>query len=107
MVSDKELEELDAVNNEAAAKIWRDFDGSIEKDLRLPKEISRERSIRGQTRKMLKLLKIVLFMEISGLGLLGIRILPATASESWVPAVALLATLGLIVAALIEVKRSK
>jgi len=105
-VSDKELEKLDEVNNEAAAKAWRAFDGSVKESL-LPKKSSLERSERRQTRKMPKLLKAVLFVGFSGLGLLGIRILPATASEGWVPLIVLLAALGLIVAALFEVIRSK
>ena len=105
LVSDKEPEKLDEVNNEAAAKTWRIFDDSV-KDLLLPQKTSLERSERSQTRKIPKLLKAVLFVGFSGLGLLGIRILPATASEGWLPVIALLAALGLIVAALIEVKRS-
>jgi hypothetical protein len=104
-VSDKELEKLDEVNNEAAAKTWRAFDDSV-KDLLLPKKTLPERSERRQSRKMPRLFKAVLFVGFSGLGLLGVRILPATASEGWLPVIALLAALGLIVAALIEVKRS-
>jgi hypothetical protein len=95
-VSDKELEKLDEINNEAAAKTWRAFDGSVSPD----------RSERRQSRKMPRLLKAVLFVGFSGLGLLGIRILRATASEGWLPVIALLAALALIVAALIEIKRS-
>jgi hypothetical protein len=50
---------------------------------------------------------IIVFVGLSGLGLLGVLILPATASEGWVPFIVLLATLGLIVTALLEVTRNE
>ena len=56
---------------------------------------------------MPRLLKVILFAGLSGLGVLAIRILPATASEGWIHFIALLVALGLIVAALREVARSK
>ena len=105
--SENELEQVDEINDEAAAKILRDFSCSVEKKAPSPKETLRKRSGRRQIRKVPKLLKAVLFVGISGLGLLGIRILLATPSEGWVPAIALLAAFGLLLATLIEVKRNK
>jgi hypothetical protein len=60
-----------------------------------------------QHRKTLGLVKALLFLWISGFGLLGIRLLPATASDGWIPVLALLAVLGLIAAALIEITRAE
>jgi hypothetical protein len=51
------------------------------------------------------LLKTLLFLGILGFGAMGLRILPATASEGWVPTAALLGALGLIAIALFEVVR--
>lgn len=105
-ISEEEVEKLDEVNDEAAAKIRRDYD-SAEKSLSLSKKTLPERSQQGKSRKMPRLIKAVLFVGILELGLIGVRILPATASEGWVPTVAVLAALGLVIAALIEVKRSR
>jgi hypothetical protein len=101
------LAELDNINDEAAAKILREFRGSAEKTLPSPKKTSPERSDHRQNRRIPKLLKAVLCVGISGFLLFGIWILPATASEGWAPAIALLAALGLVIAVLTEIKRSK
>jgi len=49
----------------------------------------------------------LLFLLVSSLGLLGLRLLPEVALDGWRPIVALLAGLGLITAALVEVMRAR
>ena len=106
-IREEEVEKLDEANDEAAAKIWRDYN-SAEKSPSLSKEtLLPQQSQRRPSRKTPRLLKVILFVGFSGLALLGVRILPATAAEGWVPFIALLAALGLIVAALFEVIRNK
>jgi hypothetical protein len=105
-ISEEEIQQLDKVNDEAAAKIRRDYE-SGKNSLSLSKETLPEPSQHRPTQRMPRLLQVILFVGLSGLGLLGIRILPATASEGWIHFIALLAALGLIVAALREVTRNK
>jgi hypothetical protein len=105
-ISEEEVEKLDQINDDAAAKVRRDYE-SGKNSPSLSEEIRPERSQQWKSTKTPRLLKAVLFVGISGLGLLGIRILPATASEGWIHFIALLAALGLIVAALREVTRNK
>jgi len=54
-----------------------------------------------------RLLKVLVLLFISLLGLLAIRLFHSTFPEGWMPTVALLAALGLIAAALIEVIRTQ
>jgi hypothetical protein len=71
----------------------------------LTAEARRRGSRSGRIRSMPLLLKTLLFLGILGFGAMGLRILPATASEGWVPTAALLGALGLIAIALFEVVR--
>lgn len=49
----------------------------------------------------------LLFLLISLLGFLGMRLLPSAFAEGWLPAVTLLAALGLVAASLVEVVRKR
>ena len=51
--------------------------------------------------------KCLLFLFISALALVGVRLLPATVSEGWIPALTLVGALGLVTVALIEIVRKQ
>jgi hypothetical protein len=73
------------------------LEDSVKTNLTPPEQTPLERGLESdQDRRTPKLVKALLFLGISSLGLLGIRLLPATASDGWVPTVALVAGLGLI-----------
>jgi hypothetical protein len=54
-----------------------------------------------------KWLKCLLSLSLGLFGLLGIRLLPFTFAEGWIPGVTLLITLGLVLCALVEVVRAR
>jgi hypothetical protein len=56
-------------------------------------------------RKIPTPLKILLFLFVSLLGILDLRLLPAILSEGRLPTIALLGALGLIIGALINLTR--
>ena len=49
--------------------------------------------------------RIALFLLIGTLGVAGARLLPSTLAEGWVPGLSLIAALGLVAGALIEIVR--
>ena len=51
--------------------------------------------------------KCLLFLLISVLALVGVRLFPATGSEGWMPALTLVGALGLLTVALIEIVRKQ
>lgn len=54
-----------------------------------------------------KFIKLLLFLFIGLFGLLGIRLVPATASQGNVPLLTLLAAVGCVIAALVAIVRAK
>jgi hypothetical protein len=50
--------------------------------------------------------KILVFLLVATLGVVGVSLLPATASEGWRPTLVLIGALGLITASLIEIVRA-
>jgi hypothetical protein len=51
--------------------------------------------------------KCLLFLLISVLVLVGVRLFPATVGEGWMPALTLVGALGLLIRALIEIARKQ
>jgi len=56
---------------------------------------------------MPKFIKLLLFLFIGLFGLLGIRLVPATALQGNVPLLTLLAAVGCVIAALVAIVRAK
>ena len=64
-------------------------------------------SVSGKNKTAPRPVKCLLFLLVSVLVLVGVRLFPATAGEGWMPALTLVGALGLLIRALIEIARKQ